>query len=205
MDMAGIENLALGSIPCMGCFGFVLVVIAVLAIIYIVSLINGLISLRNQIDKSWANIDVLLKQRGDLVPNLVEIVKGYMKYERQTLTEITKLRADVMSAETPSRKAKPSEAISSALKTIFAVAENYPKLQASNNFIKLHEQLVAIENQIADRREFYNDSVYLYNTRIHSVPDLIFAGLMGMRDKEYFKASEEDKKVVDVKRIGESK
>jgi len=195
---------ALSSLPCAGCFGFVFIVLIVLAVIYIVSVINSLISLRNQIDKSWANIDVLLKQRSDLVPNLVEIVKGYMKHERETLVQIAKLRADVLSAETPSKKARPSEGISSALKTIFAVAENYPKLQASDNFIKLHEQLVALENQIADRREFYNDSVYLYNTRIHSVPDMIFAGLMGMHDKEYFKASEEDKKVVDVKLGGSS-
>jgi LemA protein len=181
---------------CCGFFGFVL---ALLAAFYIFSIYNGLISLRNNIEKAWANIDVLLKQRTDLIPNLVETVKGYMKYEKATLTEITRLRTEMMGATTPGEKAKASEAISSSLKSIFAVAENYPQLQASDNFLKLQEQLSAIENQIADRREFYNDSVMLFNTRIHSVPDTIFASMMGLKDKEYFKVAEEDKKLVSVK------
>jgi LemA protein len=181
---------------CCGFFGFVL---ALLAAFYIFSIYNGLISLRNNIEKAWANIDVLLKQRTDLIPNLVETVKGYMKYEKGTLTEITRLRTQMMGASTPGEKALASEGISAALKTIFAVAENYPKLEASQSFLKLQEQLSAIENQIADRREFYNDSVMLFNTRIHSVPDTIFASMMGFKDKEYFKVAEEDKKLVSVK------
>jgi LemA protein len=182
-----------------GCLSFVAIVVAVLAVIYAFSIYNGLITLRNQIGKSWANIDVLLKQRSDLVPNLVETVKGYMKHERETLTELTKLRASITQAEGPAAKAKHSEAISAALKTVFAVAENYPKLQASDNFLKLQDQLSSIENQIADRREYYNDSVFLYNTRIHSLPDVIVAKLLGMGDKEYFKATEEEKKNIEVK------
>ncbi|MCI0503306.1 LemA family protein [Candidatus Micrarchaeota archaeon] len=181
------------------CCGFFVFVLALLAAFYVFSIYNGLISLRNNIEKAWANIDVLLKQRTDLIPNLVETVKGYMKYEKGTLEEITRLRTSMMSATTPGEKALASEGISAALKTIFAVAENYPKLEASQNFLKLQEQLSAIENQIADRREFYNDSVMLFNTRIHSVPDTIFASMMGLKDKEYFKVAEEDKKIVQVK------
>lgn len=180
------------------CCGFIFVIVAILIAFYFVSVYNSLIFLRNQIDKAWANIDVLLKQRSDLIPNLVETVKGYMKHERTVLTEITKLRASALEAKTPGEKAKVSEAISSALKSLFAVAENYPKLQASDNFLKLQEQLAAVENQIADRREFYNDSVQLFNTRIHSIPDSILAAILGMKDFEYFKATEEEKKSIQV-------
>ena len=179
--------------------GFVIVVIALLALFYIISIYNGLISLRNNIDKAWANIDVLLKQRFDLIPNLVEVVKGYAKYEKKTLEDITKLRVEIMASEGPAKKAKASEALSSALKSIFAVAENYPQLRANENFLELQKQISATENQIADRREFYNDAVLLYNTRIKTFPDMLFAMLFSMQSKEYFKALAEEKKPVDVK------
>ncbi len=178
--------------------GFFVVVFILLALFYIVSVYNGLINLRNSIDKAWANIDVLLKQRSDLIPNLVETVKGYKAYERSVLEEIARLRTAMMSAEGPAAKARPSEAISASLKTIFAVAENYPELKASESFLELQQQLSSIEDQIADRREFYNDSVMLFNTRIHSIPDMVFASLLGFKDKEYFKASEGEKEEVDV-------
>jgi len=180
------------------CVGFVVLVVILLALFYIVSLFNGLISLRNNIDKALANIDVLLKQRTDLIPNLVETVKGYMKYERATLENITRLRTSMMNANTLGEKATASQAISAGLKSIFAVAENYPDLKASSNFLDLQKQLSAVENQIADRREFYNDSVLLYNTKIKSIPDMFVASVLGMKDKEYFKASEDDKKAVKV-------
>lgn len=181
------------------CLGFVVVALAALAVFYIVSIFNGLVSLRNNMDRAWANIDVLLKQRADLIPNLVEAVKGYMKYERGVLEDITRMRAEVLSAEGPAAKARASERMSSALKTLFAVAENYPQLRASENFLKLQEQLSAIENQIADRREFYNNSVLLYNTRIHYFPDMLLALPMGLKDKEYFKVLETEKANVEVK------
>ena len=167
--------------------------------VYVFSVYNGLVELRNNIEKSWANIDVVLKQRSDLIPNLVEAVKGYMKYEKGTLEGITKMRAAMMSAQTPGQKAKASDAISSALKSIFAVSENYPKLQASENFLDLQKQLTAMENQIADRREFYNHSVLLYNTRINSAPDNVFASTFGFKEKEYFKAAADEKEAVKVK------
>lgn len=181
------------------CIGFFVVVSVVLVLFYIVSIFNGLISLKNNIEKSWANIDVVLKQRFDLVPNLVETVKGYAKHEKSVFEEVTKLRAAMTSAHGPSEKAKVNDALSASLKSIFAVAENYPKLQASENFMKLQDQLSAMENQIADRREFYNDSVLLYNTRIASIPDSIAASMMGMKPKEYFKAEESEKKAIEVK------
>lgn len=181
------------------CVGFFVVIGFLLAAFYAFTVYNGLIQLRNNLDRAWANIDVLLKQRSDLIPNLVETVKGYMKYEKSVLEEITKLRTSMISASGPAEKAKASEAISASLKSIFAVAENYPRLEASKNFLDLQGQLSAIENQIADRREFYNNSVLLFNTRIHSLPDMVFAGMLRFKDKEYFKATEDEKKNVEVK------
>lgn len=180
------------------CVGLIVILIVALIIFYIFSVYNGLISLKNNIERAWANIDVLLKQRSDLIPNLVETVKGYMKHERGVLEDLTRMRAQMLSAQGPAQKAKASEALTSALRSIFAVAENYPQLRASENFLQLQNQLSSIENQIADRREFYNESVVLFNTRIHSVPDMFFASLMGFKDKEYFKATEGEKENVKV-------
>jgi LemA protein len=181
------------------CCGFVVIVLFLLAVFYGFSVYNGLISLKNNIEKAWANIDVVLKQRNDLIPNLVEAVKGYMKYEKTVLTDVTKLRTQMIAAQTMSQKASAHDALSGALKSLFAVAEKYPDLKASQNFLDLQTQLSAMENQIADRREFYNDSVMLFNTRIHSLPDVIVAKLLGFADKEYFKATEEEQKPVQVK------
>ncbi len=181
------------------CAGFVLVVLAFLLVFYIFSIYNGLIQLRNNVDKAWANIDVLLKQRSDLVPNLVETVKGYEKHEKAIFENVAQMRSAMMSAQGPAAKAKANDMLSSALRSIFAVAENYPELQASNNFLELQKQLESIENQIADRREFYNDSVMLYNTRIKVLPDTVIAGIIGCKETEYFKATESEKQNVEVK------
>ncbi|MEK6982280.1 MAG: LemA family protein [Candidatus Micrarchaeota archaeon] len=177
---------------------FVGIVLFSWAIFYFLSVYNGLIELKNNIDKAWSNIDVLLKQRYDLIPNLVETIKGYKKYEKETLETITKYRTQLVSGNLSSR-ATADNMITSALKSIFAVSENYPKLQANENFLHLQQELSRVENQIADRREFYNNSVLLYNTKIHSIPDSIIAGGLSMQDKEYFKASFEEKKEVKVK------
>lgn len=179
------------------CMGFIILVSGLLAAFYAVSVYNGIIRLRNNIDKAWSNIDVLLKQRSDLIPNLVSAVKGYMKHEKGVLTEITRLRTSVLSGS-PAEKANASEKISESLKTLFAVAEDYPKLRASENFLDLQNKLSAIENQIADRREFYNDSVLLFNTRIQVLPDSIVASLLGMKPREYFSAKGAEKKLVEV-------
>jgi len=159
---------------------------------------NGLVCLKNNIEKSWANIDVLLKQRSDELSNLIASVKGYMVHERTTLEILTKARIDILNAPTISKKAVADNVITGALKTIFAVAENYPNLKANENFLKLQNRITSLENDLADRREFYNDSVNIYNIRIHSIPDVIVARLLNYTDKQWFKASEEDKAIVRV-------
>lgn len=168
-------------------------------LIYALIVYNGLISLKNHIDKAWSNIDVLLKQRSDELPNLIATVKGYMKHEKSVLMELTEARTKIMQASTMSETAKESNIITSSLKTIFAVAENYPKLRANENFLKLQERISAIENQIADRREFYNDSVTNYNIRIEVLPDMLFAQMMKFQRKEMFKATPKEKKNVKTK------
>ncbi|MCX6663913.1 MAG: LemA family protein [Euryarchaeota archaeon] len=167
-------------------------------LIVLLLIYNGLVRLKNNIEKSWANIDVLLKQRSDELPNLIASVKGYMQHERTTLEALTKARTDVLKAPTLSKKAASDMLITESLKTIFAVAENYPTLKANENFLKLQNRITALENELADRREFYNDSVNIYNIRIQSIPDLIVARMMKCTDEPLFKASEEDKAVVHV-------
>jgi LemA protein len=187
--------MALLEIVC--CVGSALV--AGVVVFYVVSIFNGLITLKNNIEKAWANIDVMLKQRSDMIPALVEMVRSYAKYEKGVMENITKIRSQLASAQTPSQKALANEQISSILRSLMVTVENYPNLKASENFLELQKALTAIENQIADRREFYNDSVLLYNTKIKMIPDMVFATLFGFREKEYFKVSEEDKKLVDTK------
>ncbi|MEK6983415.1 MAG: LemA family protein [Nanoarchaeota archaeon] len=176
-----------------------IVALALTALIgYIIAIFNGLIQLKNNIKKAWSNIDVLLKQRTDELPNLVNAVKGYMKHEKEVLNEITKARTAILNAKTMSEKAKADNIITNALKTIFAVAENYPKLRANENFMQLQERITGLENEIADRREFYNDSVTAYNIRIQSIPDIMVAKMMSYKAEELFKAGEEEKNKVDV-------
>ena len=174
----------------------IILVVLIALVIYIILMFNGFISLRNNIGKAWANIDVILKQRNDELPNLVETVKGYMKHEKETLFMLTKARTAWASATTLNKKAAVSNVITDAVKSIFAVAENYPTLKANENFLKLQERISGLENEIADRREFYNESVTRYNTRTQSFPDLILAGIFGFKPAEWFKATEEEKQQV---------
>ena len=166
---------------------------------YFVIVYNSLVRLKNNIKKSWANIDVLLKQRTDELTKLIDTVKGYMKFEKGVLTDITKARTAIMRAETIPQKARADGMLSSALKNLFAVAENYPKLEANTSFIQLQGRISGIENELADRREFYNDSVNEYNIRIQSFPDMIVARMLGWVTPEVmFKVEEADKKDVKV-------
>ena len=167
--------------------GFIVGIVAVVIIGYFVSIFNGLIRLSNNIKKSFANINVLLKQRHDELPKLISTVKGYMKYEKNVLQEITKARTSFMKTKDIHEKARYSNQITEALKTIFAVAENYPKLQANESFRHLQQRISGIENEIADRREFYNDSVNVFNIRIHSIPDALVAKMMGYKNQELFR------------------
>lgn len=170
--------------------GFLAAGVLLLAAFYGIVIFNGLVLLSNNIDKAWANIDVLLKKRLDLVPNLVEIVKGYTKYERGILEDLTRIRISALQAREIPEKAQGSEAISASLKSVFAVAENYPDLKASANFLNLQKEISAIETQIALRREFYNDSVLLYNTKLETIPSRFVATLIRFRPKEYFKVGD---------------
>lgn len=195
LNLAGLTGAGLG----LGiCTGFVLFVLFAYAVFYVFSLYNGLIELNNNMDKAWANIDVLLKKRSDLIPNLVDTVKGYMKHEKEVLTKITELRSEMSREVGTSEKAKMSNQISETLKTIFAVAENYPQLKANENFLHLQKEISLIETQIADRREFFNNSVVLYNTKIQVIPDSIFATILGYKKREYFKVEEHERENVQI-------
>jgi len=142
---------------------------------------NALVRLKNDVGKSWANIDVLLKQRNDEIPNLVKVVKGYAEHEREVLDNVTKARQAFINSATIQEKAAADNSITAALKSLFAVAENYPTLKANENFLRLQGRITGLENEIADRRELYNDTVNTYNIRIESLPDALVAKLMGLR------------------------
>ena len=167
-------------------------------LIYAVILYNGLVRFRNENDRAWSNIDVLLKQRHDEIPNLVETVKGYMHHEQQTLLAVTQARADSINASSVGQKAVAELKIASALRGLFAVAENYPQLKANENFLKLQTRITELEERIADRREFFNDDVNTYNTRIGQIPDVFVASFMGLKRREMFTVSEQDRRQVEV-------
>jgi LemA protein len=167
--------------------------------VYVVILYNELVRLRNDNDRAFANIDVLLKQRHDEIPNLVETVKGYMQHEQQTLTAITQARAASMNAASIGQKAQADAMMTGALRGLFAVAENYPQLKANDNFLKLQTRISELEERIADRREFFNDDVNTYNTRISQVPEVFVASYMSLKPRGLFQVSEDDRKLVEVK------
>lgn len=177
--------------------GWVIVGILALIILYIVLTFNSLIMLKNRVENAWSQIDVQLKRRYDLIPNLINTVKGYMKHEKGVLTEVTKMRSSLISG-TMSQKAKASDAITNALKTIFAVAENYPKLEASDNFKMLQEELSGTESKIAFSRQFYNDNVMTLNNKIQQFPSRIIANMLNFKESEFFKSEEAEKKHVKV-------
>jgi LemA protein len=166
------------------------------ALWYVTTIYNGLIALKNDIDKASANIDVMLKQRHDELSQLLEVCKGYMAYERDTLLKITQARTMYQDARTMNQKAQADQSMTTALRSLFAVAENYPDLKANNNFRQLQQRIAELESQIADRREFYNDSVNNFNIRIQQLPDTFVAAFMNVRPREMFKVDDDDKAVV---------
>jgi len=167
--------------------------------LYFVSIYNGLIVVSRNIDKAWANIDVLLKQRHDEIPKLIQVCEGYMKYERETLEKITAARTACIQARSVGDSAQKEGQLSGLLKNLFAVAENYPDLKANQNFLQLQQRISYLESQIADRREFYNDSVNTYNIRINQIPDMWVAGSLKMIPRELFKVAEEERKDAEIK------
>jgi LemA protein len=162
-------------------------------VVYLVTIYNGLVAIKNDIDKAWANIDVLLKQRHDELSKLLDVTKGYADFERDTLTKITQARSQYQQAVTIDQKAQADQSMTQALRGFFAVAENYPDLKANNNFLQLQQRITALENQIADRREFYNDSVNTFNIRIQQVPDTLVAGFMHLTPRTMLKVDEAEK------------
>jgi LemA protein len=177
-----------------------LIVILVVVGIILAALYNSLVTRRNQVDNSWSQIDVQLKRRHDLIPNLVEAVKDYMSYEQETLTKVTEARAAAINAgnQGPQVQAQAENMLTDSLKSLFAVVENYPDLKANQNVMSLQEELTATENKIAFARQFYNDSVLTYNNKIQTVPSNLIAGMFNFTARQFFAAPEEDKAVPTV-------
>jgi LemA protein len=183
----------MGPIP-----SLIAIFVVVGVLIYVATIYNGLVALRNDIDKAWANIDVLLKQRHDEVPRLVDVCKGYMQYERETLQTLTEARAKYGLATTVAQKTLASGGLSASVQKLFAVAENYPDLKANISFLELQKRITELESQIADRREFYNDSINVFNTRIQEMPDSLLAGAMGLQPRAMFQVTASEKSAVNV-------
>lgn len=178
----------------------ILLIIIIAAIVLAFILIyNSLVVKRTRVDNGWAQIDVQLKRRYDLIPNLVETVKGYAAHEKEVLEKVTELRSRAMGATSPKEAAETNNMLTATLKTLFAVAENYPQLKANENFMKLQEELTATENKIAFARQFYNDVVMDYNATIQKVPQTIIASMFGFSAREFFEAPVEEKEPVRVK------
>jgi len=169
------------------------IITAVIVLIVLVSLFayNRFIVLRNRIDNAWAQIDVQLKRRYDLIPNLVETVKGYAKHEKKVFEEVTKARSALMGATSLGDKAKANNQLTATLKSLFAVAENYPKLEANENFKMLQEELAGTESKIAYARQAYNDSVLSYNNSTEMFPGSVIAGMFSFKQREFFKTEGE--------------
>ncbi len=178
--------------------GMVLLIIAAVAVISFIGIYNGLVQLRNQVNNAWAQIDVQLKRRHDLIPNLVETAKGYMKHERETLESITEARSRAMGAESVKDKSVAEGALSGAMSNFFLVVENYPDLKASQNFLSLQEELTSTENKISFARQSYNDHVLFFNNKIQMFPSNIIAGMFNFSIKDYFEIEDKEKEVPKV-------
>lgn len=168
-----------------------LIVVVVIILIFVV-MYNGLVQSRNKVKNAWSQIDVQLQRRFDLIPNLVEAVKGYMAHEQETLTKVTELRTSWANASTVGEKAELDNQLSGALKTIMAVSENYPDLKANQNFSELQEELRNTENKISYARQFYNDSVTMYNNKLEVIPTNIIGSMFNFKASELFKVDSEE-------------
>ena len=175
-----------------------IIILIILGLLFVI-IYNDLIKQRNRVENAWAQIDVQLKRRYDLIPNLVETVKGYAKHEKTLLEDITKARAAVMSANSICETAEASNFLASTLKSLFAVAENYPELKANQNFMQLQKDLMETENKIAYSRQFYNDTVMKYNISIQTIPKNIVASLMGFTKKDLFETQQAERETPKVK------
>lgn len=178
--------------------GIVIFGVVVLLLLALAGIYNRLVTLRNRIDNAWSQIDVQLKRRYDLIPNLVETVKGYAAHERELLENVTKARAEAISAGSVGEQGKAENALTGTLRSLFAVAENYPDLKANQNFLMLQEELSGTESKIAFSRQFYNDTVMSFNTSVQTFPSNIVASTFGFTSREYFEIEEGAREPVKV-------
>ncbi len=160
---------------------------------------NSLVTLRNRVREAWSQIDIQLKRRASLIPNLVETVKGYAKHEKEVFENVTKARSALMGAEDPAHKAAANDMLTGALKSLFAVAEAYPNLRASENFKALQDEISDTETKVAASRQFYNTNVLDLNNTIETFPTMLIANMFGFKQEEFFKATEEERKDIAVK------
>jgi len=180
------------------CIGIIVVVAIILFIIWFFSYYNKIIKTENRIDNAWAQIDVQLKRRADLIPNLLETVKGYMKHEKEVLENVTNARTSLLNAKTPQENIDADNMLTGALKTLFAVSENYPDLKASQNFLNLQDELAHTEDKVSYARQHFNDSVLNYNNTIETFPGFIFAGMMDKKEREMLQIPVEDRELPKV-------
>ena len=176
----------------------IIVLILVIVLLVFLSYYNKIIRLENRIDNSWAQIDVQLKRRADLIPNLMETVKGYMKHEKEVLENVTKARSALMGAKSPQENIDADNMLTGALKSLFAVSENYPDLKANQNFLNLQDELTHTEDKIAYSRQHYNDTVLSFNNTIETFPGIIFAKRMGKKEREMLQIPESDRELPKV-------
>jgi LemA protein len=167
-----------------------LIIVGVVVVVFI-GIYNSLVTLRNRCDNAWSQVDVQLRRRYDLIPNLVETVKGYAKHEREVFEKVTQARAAAAGAQGVREQAQADNMLTGALKTLFAVAENYPELKANQNFLMLQEELAGTESKVAYARQFYNDTVMKFNMKQQVFPSNIVAGMFGFKPKDYFQIEEE--------------
>jgi LemA protein len=177
----------------------VLLIIIILLVIIFIGIYNGLVVKRTRVDNGWAQIDVQLKRRYDLIPNLVETVKGYAAHEKEVFEKVAELRSRAMGATNPKDAADANNMLTATLKTLFAVAENYPQLKANENFMRLQEELSATENKIAFARQFYNDVVMDYNATIQQFPQTVIASMFNFKARDFFTAPAGEKEAPKVK------
>jgi len=178
--------------------GWIVLIIIIGLIGFVISIYNSLVRLRAQVKNAWSQIDVQLKRRYDLIPNLVEVVKDYMSYEQETLQKVVQARSEAMKATNIGDKAKKEGMLTEALKSLFALSENYPDLKANQNVISLQEELTSTENKISFSRQFYNDSVMAMNIRCETFPSNIIAGMFNFTREEFFQVDETEKAPVKV-------
>ena len=179
--------------------GVIIIIIVVFLLSIYFGYYNRIIRLENRIDNSWAQIDVQLKRRADLIPNLMETVKGYMKHEKEVLENVTKARSALMKAKSPQENIDADNMLTGALKSLFAVAENYPDLKANQNFLNLQDELTNTENKVAYSRQHFNDSVLAFNNLVETIPGKWFAGFMNKKTRDMLQIPEASREVPKVK------